>query len=107
MTILLITLCYLKSAMYFTQMQIQFGFTDTFMSVLINDTVDICSPISERNAIFWINMEKNINNNDIFRFFPNCIVAVDGSIQRIPRTSVNKSQYYSGKYGFQCPKVKL
>lgn len=39
--IFLITLNYLKSAMDFPQMQVQFGFTDTYMAMIVNETTDI------------------------------------------------------------------
>ena len=52
-------------------------------------------------------MIENIQENKLFRFFPQCIAAVDGSVQRIPRPSINQRSYYSGKYGFHCVKMQV
>lgn len=43
----------------------------------------------------------------LFRYFPNCIAAVDGSVQRIPRPGVDQQSFYSGKYGFHCLKMQV
>lgn len=69
MTIFLITLSYLKSAMDFPQLQIQFGFTDTYMSILINVTVNVCAPILLNWAVRWIPMEENVQKY-AFQIFP-------------------------------------
>ena len=88
-------------------MQVQFGFTDTYMAMIVNETVDTCSPIIEKWGIRWISMDENIQNNNLFRFFPNCIAAVDGSVQHIPRPKYDQASYYSGKYGFHCLKMQV
>lgn len=88
-------------------MQTQFGFTDTYLSMIVNKTIIICSEILENWAIRWIKMDENIEQNKVFRYFPNCIVAVDGSVQRIPRPIVDQQSFYSGKYGFHCVKMQV
>ena len=106
-TIFLITLAFLKSAMDFPSLQVQFGFTSTYLETLICNTVDLCSPILENWGIRWIPMIENIQKNKLFRFHPQCIAAVDGSVERIPRPSHEQRSYYSGKYGFHCLKMQV
>lgn len=106
-TIFLITLIYLKNAMTFNSMQSQFGFTSTYMEMLIDQTVTICSRILADWGIRWIPMSENIQKRTLFRYFPQCIVAVDGSVQRIPRPKVNQESFYSGKHHFHCLKMQV
>ena len=105
--IFLITLNYLKLAMDFPQMQVQFGFTDTYMAMIVNETADICSPNFEKLEVCWISTEENIQNISLFRFFTNCFAAVDGSVQRIPRPKYDQASYYSGKHDFHCVKMQV
>lgn len=97
-TIFLITLCFLKTAMQYTS--IYFG-------ILIDKTIDACAPILTNHAIRWISMAENIQKNALFRFFPSCICAVDGSVQRIPRPTTDQKSYYSGKHKFHCLKMQV
>lgn len=93
--------------MDFPSLQAQFVFISTYMKILIYNTVELCAPILEKWGIRWISMIENIQHNKLFRFFPQCIAAVDGSVQRIPRPSINQRSYYSGKYGFHCVKMQV
>lgn len=106
-TIFLITLCHLKTAMNFPALEIQFGFTSHYMDMLISSTIRICAPILEKWMIRWIPMSENVRDNSLFRFFPQCIVAVDGSVQKIPRPSIDQNSFYSGKYKCHCLKMQV
>lgn len=106
-TVFLITLCFLKTAMNFTQLQVNFGFTSIYIGMLIDKTVSICCPILSQKAIKWISMIQNIQKHALFRFFPNCLVAVDASVQRIPRPKIDQASYFSGKHGFHCLKMQV
>lgn len=39
--------------MDFPQMQVQFGFTDTYMAMIVNETADICSPNFEKYSKYF------------------------------------------------------
>ena len=101
-TIFLITLCHLKTGMNFPTLEIQFGFTSHYTDMIISSTIRICAPILENWMIRWIPMSENVRDN-----CPQCIAAVDGTVQRIPRPSINQSSYYSGKYKCHCLKMQV
>ena len=103
----LITLVYLKSAMPLANMKIQFGLSMSYLSDLISETVSLCAPIIGPFFIRWIPMEQYITNNTCFRNFPQCICAVDASVQEIPRPRVDQKNFYSGKHHFHCLKMQV
>lgn len=96
-TVFLITLCHLKTSMNFLTLEIQFGFISHYMDMLISNTIRICAPILEKWMIRWIPIGENFLDNNLFRFFPQCI-AVDGSVQNC---------FYSGKYKRHCLKMQV
>ena len=106
-SILLITLTFLKSAMPLNNMSVQFGYSVPYLSKLITGTVFLCSQPLAIYFIRWIPMEQYVANHCLFTNFPQCICAVDGSVQEIPRPQENQAAYYSGKHHFHCLKMQV
>ena len=107
LTIFFITLVYLKSAMPLTTLGFHMGLSLPYISTLITETVSICSPILAKTFIKWIHIDEYVRNRCCFQNFPQCVCAVDGSVQRIPRPTVNQAEFYSGKHHHHCVKMQV
>lgn len=103
----LITLSYLKSAMLFHDLTENFGVSVSYLSSLISEKVRICAPILERWAIRWISYQEDVAKHTLFSYFPNCVCAVDASVQEIPRPRSDQKKYYSGKHRYHCLKMQV
>ena len=56
--------------------------------------------------IRWISMDELVLNGQTFANHPNCIGAVDASVQKIMRPSGDQQLWYSGKHKCHCIKVQ-
>ena len=107
MTIFLITLTYLKSAMPLTNLGFQFGLSLPYISTLVTDTVTLCAPVLAEQLIKWIPIDEYTKRNCCFDNFPQCVCAVDASVQEISRPKLNQEEFYSGKHHFHCLKMQV
>lgn len=103
----LITLMYLKSAMPLHDLAFELQISVSYLSTLIWETIKICAPILERWAIRWISYEEDVATRHLFQNFPNCVCAVDASVQEIPKPRHNQKLFYSGKHHYHCLKMQV
>ena len=105
-TWLLVVLYWCKHAPTWRQLGSSLGYSEQHIARKVLSLMHVVAPMVFCKFVRWISMDELVLNHQQFENFPNCLGAVDASVQRIHRPENDQRRWYSGKHKCHCIKVQ-